>query len=214
MPVGKYIILGILGLLVLLFLAPAGVEVLFRREVLTLRLRVLWVFSIPILPRKEESLEKTRRAKKKKAPEQAKKQKKPAPSKDPLERVMEVLCLINDLLPHAGRFLGRVLRGITLSRCRVALIVSGEEAADAGIATGRAYALAYGAYSILQRYIRVREFTFNVLPDFLSGKGAADAEVTLRTRPITLLAAGAALLFQVMKTLLAGRGKPSPSTQK
>ena len=115
---------------------------------------------------------------------------------------MEVFQLVNDLLPRVGEFFGRLARGVTVSRCRIALVVSGEEADAAGIACGRAYALGYGAYSVLSGVVRVEEFVYHVMPDFLSGEGAADAEVTVEIRPVTLLAAGCLFLFHFVKAFL------------
>lgn len=204
----KYMILGLLAFLLFLLLAPVKADLLWRKETLSLRLWLLWVLPIRLLPGKpeEERKKKPQKAGKKKPPPEKKKAKKPAPG-GPVEQALDILRMVNDLLPQVGRFLGRMLRGITLSRCRVLLVVSGEEAAEVGIAAGRAYALAYGAYGVLRQFIRVKEFTFNVLPDYLSGKGAADAEVTLQARPITLLAGGMVLLFHLAKTILAGRGQ-------
>lgn len=208
----RYILLGILAFFLLLLFAPVKVEAVYRAEVLSLRLRLLWLFSIPILPAKE----KKKKPRKKKAPKKPKKakEKKPeekhiqsgkAPPKNPVEQVLDILALVNDLLPHLTGSMGYILKRLTLSRCRVALIISGEEADEVGIACGRAYAAAYAAQSVLRGAVRVKEFVFNVLPDFISGKNVADAEVTLALRPSTLLAGGVLLLWRTVKTLLARR---------
>lgn len=204
---GKYIVLGLLALLALIFFAPVKAEVLWRREVLSLKLRLLWLFPVKILPQ-EEKPEKPRRKKKPKKAKAKKdeKEKKPKRKRDPAELVMEILRLVNDLIPRVGEFFGRVTRGITVSRCRIALVITGEEADQVGIACGRAYAVGYGAYSVLAGAVKVREFVYNVMPDFLAEKGASDAEVTVQVRPVTLLAAGCILLFHVVKAFIAGKG--------
>ena len=48
----KYLLPALLGLLLLLLFAPVELEAVWRREVLHLRLRLLWVIPVPILPRK------------------------------------------------------------------------------------------------------------------------------------------------------------------
>ena len=50
----KYLLPALLGLLLLLLFAPVELEAVWRREVLHLRLRLLWVIPVPILPRKEK----------------------------------------------------------------------------------------------------------------------------------------------------------------
>lgn len=207
----RYILLGILAFLLLLLFAPVKVEVVFRGNVLSLRLRLLWLIPITILPAKEKKPGKEKPAKKPKKTKKPK-EKKPekkhllsgkAPPKGPVEQVLDILELVSDLLPSLTRSMGYILRRLTLSRCRVALIVSGEEADEVGIACGRAYAVAYAAQSALRGAIRVKEFVFNVLPDFISGQNVADAEVTLQLRPSTLLAGGLLLLWRVLGALLA-----------
>ena len=196
---GKYIVLALLGLLALLLFAPVKGEFIWRKGILSLRLRLLWLFPVSILPQKEKP-EKPPKKKKKPKPPKPKKE-KPKAKRDPGEAVLEIFQLINDLLPRIGEFFGRLTRGVVISRCRIALVVSGEEADAVGIACGRAYALGYGAYSVLSGVVRVKEFVYNVMPDFLSGEGAADAEVTVEARPWTVLAGGVVLLFHIAKNL-------------
>ena len=50
----KYLLLGLLGLALLLLFAPAELEAVWRRETLSLRLRLLGFLPIPLLPRKEK----------------------------------------------------------------------------------------------------------------------------------------------------------------
>lgn len=204
---GRYLLFALLALLALALFAPVGLELVWRREVLHLRLRLLWLFPVTILPEKEKprTEKKPRRAKKKPPKEKPKKQ------RDPAETALELLRIANDLLPRVGEFFGRITRGVVISRCRIALVVAGEEADQAGIACGRAYALGYGAYSAAAGVVRIREFRYHVMPDFLAERGAADAEVTLQVRPVTLLAAGCILLFHVVKTFLSGAGSKTES---
>lgn len=211
----RYILLGLLGLLLLLLFAPVKAEFLWRREVLSLRLRLLWLIPVAILPAKEKEPEqdkppKAKKAKKKKPPKPQPPKAPPPPKKGPVQKALEVLQLVNDLLPHLTASAGYILRRVTLSRCRVALVVSEEEADQVGIACGRAYAVGYAAQSGLRGVLRVKEFIFNVLPDFVTGQEAADAEVTLEARPSTLLAGGVLLLWRAAKTMLAQKtAKPS-----
>ena len=216
----KYLLPALLGLLLLLLFAPVELEAVWRREVLHLRLRLLWVIPVPILPRKEKP-DKPRRSKKQKPQKEA----APAPARErkgAAQRFLELLQLVNDLLPHLAESAGYIMKRLTLSRCRIALVLSGEEASEVGMACGRAYALGHSLSAGLRGCIRVREFVFNVLPDYLSGREAADAEISLRVRPSTLLAGGILFLWRSAGTLLAALGggkssrgkRPSSETNK
>ena len=83
-----------------------------------------------------------------------------------------------------------------------------------GLAFGRAYALGYSAASGIRGFVRMKEFVLNVLPDFLSGRDAADAEVTVELRPSTLLAGGLILLWNGAKTLLLSRQREDDNKEK
>lgn len=212
----KYLLPALLGLLLLLLFAPVRAEFLWRREVLSLRLRLLWLFPVTILPAAEKKPAKDRRTAakqaKKKRSQKDKPRREPSPQKGPVQRALDTLQLVNDLLPHLAAGAGYILGRVTLSRCRIALVVGGEEADQVGIACGRAYAIGYAAQSGLRGVLRVKEFIFNVLPDFVNGREAADAEVTLEVRPSTLLAGGALLLWRCAGTLLAPKKKqPGPT---
>lgn len=207
---GRWIALAVLALLCLVLFAPVKAEFLWRREELQLTLRLLWFIPIRILPPGEKKPKKPRG----KRPKKPKKQKPkpepsspPRPKKGPVEEVLDLLRTINDLLPHVGRSGGYILRRITVSRCRIALVVSGEEADEVGIACGRVYAVGYAAASGIRGFVRMKEFILNVLPDFISGQNAADAEVTVEVRPSTLLTGGMILLWNGAKVLLSGKRK-------
>ena len=122
---GGYIALALLALLALALFAPVKAEFIWRREVLSLRLRLLWLFPLSILPAKPGREEGKPKRPKRPRKERAKK----APKKqDPAERALEFIQTVNDLLPHLASFAGYILRHLTLSRCRIALVIAGEEA--------------------------------------------------------------------------------------
>lgn len=210
----KYILLGILALLLLLLFAPVKAEAVWRQEVLSLRLRLLWLFPVRILPAKKDGEQKAKKKPRKAKKEKEKKPRKkpPAAPQSPAEKLLDLLQLINDLLSALTAGAGYILRRVTLSRCRIALVISREEADETGIACGRAYAAAYSLQSGLRGVIRVKEFFFNVLPDFISGRDAADAEVTLEVRPSTLLAGGILLLAKGIGAIVAR--KKTETTEK
>lgn len=209
---GRYVALALLAFVALLLFAPVKAEFTWRKESLSLRLRLLWLFPLAILPAKPGGGEKKPKKPKKEAPGEGAEAPPPPEKRDPAERALELLRTVNDLLPHLASFIGYILKRLTLSRCRIALVIAGEEADQVGIGVGRAYAVGYGVYSGLCGVIRVREFRYNVLPDYISGEGAADAEITLELRPSTLLAGALILLVHGAAALLRGR-RPAATTK-
>ncbi len=94
----RYILLGLLGLLLLLLFAPVKAEFLWRREVLSLRLRLLWLIPVAILPAKEKEPEqdkppKAKKAKKKKPPKPQPPKAPPPPKKGPVQKAVEVMAM-------------------------------------------------------------------------------------------------------------------------
>lgn len=206
--------LALLALLCLALFAPVKAELVWRQEELRLTLRLLWLFPLRLLP-SPPGERKPKRPKRPKRPRKPKKQKPgppeppgpPPPKKGPVERALDLLQTINDLLPHVGRGLGHILRRTTVSRCRIALVVSGEDAEEVGVTCGRVYAVGYAAASNLRGFLRMKEFVLNVLPDFISGQSAGDAEVTVEVRPSALLTGGLILLWNGARVLLSGKGE-------
>ncbi len=127
------VLLGLALLLAFLLFVPLRVQVLFRQGEVTARLRVLFL-NVPLFPT-PSGKEKAGRPKPAQGrPETEKKEK---PKRNTLEFILDILRLINDLLPHAGRGLGHILRRVTLSRCRVSVTVAQEDAADTALRYGQ-----------------------------------------------------------------------------
>ena len=116
------------------------------------------------------------------------------------------------IIDHTGGRPHWELLSRAVGKAATRLVIAGEEADQVGIGVGRAYAVGYGVYSGLCGVIRVREFRYNVLPDYISGEGAADAEFTLELRPSTLLAGALILLVRGAATLLRGQ-RPAATTK-
>jgi len=199
---GWWILAGLAALVCLVLFAPVRLAVSCHQEELKVWVRVLWVFSIPLLPAPEKDRkEKKPKAKKEKSPK-ADKEPPPGRKKGPVGTLLEVMGLVLDLLPHLGAAGGYILRRLTLRRCQVALVIGQGDAGDTAIAVGRAYAAAHNCYAPLASLIRVREFRFRAWPDYSGEKVqrlAADAEVSLR--PSTLLAGGMLFLIRGAKVL-------------
>lgn len=200
------VLLGLALLLAFLLFVPLRVQVLFRQGEVTARLRVLFL-NVPLFPT-PSGKEKAGRPKPAQGrPETEKKEKS---KRNTLEFILDILRLVNDLLPHAGRGLGHILRRVTLSRCRVSVTVAQEDAADTALRYGQVNAAFYSVYALLCSTIRVREFRLSVTPDYLGGEEKADADLELRVRPSAVLCGGLIFVFRAGATLLKNmpaRGK-------
>lgn len=179
-------ILGLLlALLLTLLLIPLRLECICRAGSWRVRLVVLGFGTVlyPEQPKKKKKQQKTDKPE----PEQAEPQKK---KKTGEQLAMDGLQLINDLLPHLGRLLGRILRGITVRRLRLRFAVTGEDAAQVGIRYGQAQALCYTIYSELASMVRLREAKIAPIPDFTGANPVPlEADLRLSVSPMVILCA-------------------------
>ena len=195
----------VLGALAVLLFFPLQLRWIWLDGENSLRVKVLGLIPITLLPRK-----------KKPVPASGKRTglgEKKTPRRDP-NFPMDLLQTINDLLPQALYAAGFLLRRLTVTRCWITLSVVGEDAAEVGVAWGRAYALGYSAYGCLSPVVRFREFHFQVLPDFAAERGKGAVELHGAITPAALLAGGAMLALRSLPLLLQGPLVQSGSRKK
>ena len=191
--IALWIILGLLALILVLMLIPAGLALHYHGEDFTAEGKWLFLhFTLWPLPEKEEP-EKAEKKQEKKAAEKPKKEKK-----SERRPFMDWLQLINDLLPVLGEVLRKMGKAITLKRCRITMVIAAEEADQTAIRYGRANALLYTIYAFLSRHIRVKEFKAELRQDYLSGPEgeSAEADLLVLVCPMILAGAGFRLLWQ------------------
>lgn len=190
--IALWIILGVLALILVVMLLPAGLTLAYHDGEFTAEGRWLFLhFTLWPLPEKDEG----KKAQKPEKPTEAPPKKKKTGEKRPF---MDWLQLINDLLPLLGEALQKTLGAITLKRCRITMTVAGEDAAQTAIRYGRANALLYTAYAFLGQNIKVKEFRADIRQDYQSGPEGevADADLLVRVCPMVLAGAGFRLLWQ------------------
>ena len=122
--IALWILLGLLVLLLVLMLIPAGLSLSYHGGEFTAVGKWLFLcFTLWPLPEKEEP-EKAAEPQEKKAAE-----KKPKTETSTEKRpFMDWLQLINDLLPVLHKALQKSLGAITLKKCRLDMTVAAEEA--------------------------------------------------------------------------------------
>lgn len=183
--IALWIILGLLALILVLLLLPAGIAVSYHNGTLTAEGRWLFLhFTLWPLPEKD----KAEKEQKPEGKSEAAPKKKKTGEKRPF---MDWLQLINDLLPLLGEALQKTLGAITLKRCQITMVIAAEEADQTAIRYGRTNALLYTIYAFLSRHIRVKEFKAELRQDYLSGPEGESAEADLLVLVCPMILAGA-----------------------
>ena len=219
-----WILLGILGFFVLLFLLPISIRIGYDGEV-TLAAGLPGLY-FPILPKKpkkvnpndftlkkyrkllakdrlakerkkQKELEKSR---KKKADSQIKKQEKS--KKLPPEEPSEEPSVIRLLLPSVGGVLDTFAGKLRIKVLRMNITVGGSDAAQTGMMYGViSQGVAYLMELITQKtkFRRARHTYISVVPDFLLAKTTADITIIFRLRMVDLFSTGIAFLIRFLK---------------
>ena len=196
--IALWIILGLLALILVLMLIPAGLALHYHGEEFTAEGKWLFLrFTLWPLPEKD----KAEKEQKPEGKSEAAPKKKKTGEKRPF---MDWLQLINDLLPVLGEALRKMGKAITLKRCRITMVIAAEEADQTAIRYGRANALLYTIYAFLGRHIRVKEFKAELRQDYLSGPEGetAEADLLVLVCPMILAGAGFRLLWKGGKIYL------------
>lgn len=191
-----YILGGILLFILLLLIIPVRVFFDYADEGATAYARYI-LLRFPLYPAPDKPAKPG-----KEEPEPAAKEKRGAKTS-----FFDLLQTINDMLPEAGRMLGRILRGTVLYRCRVSAVVSGKDAAETAIRYGRANALLYCIYAALCNAIRVKEFAADIGQDYMGGEEKAEIHAAFRMTPLIVLGAGIGFMFRGGAALLPKKDK-------
>lgn len=131
------------------------------------------------------------------------------------EGLEAVITYYAGLVKLAGTAARRIFRALHISRFRLSVVVSAQDAADTALAYGRACAGIYPASGLLEGLMRVRRRQVMVTPDFLKGQSEVRGELRLWVLPARLL--GAALLLlggYLVNTIREQRSEAKPPAVK
>ncbi len=198
-----YILLGLLALLLLVILLVLFVPVYARvtyEDELRVRVRVLGV-PITLLPSEDKPEEPE--------PTQTKamKPQKPSKAKELLgevsrsfkeDGVAATLHYLGELAKIAGQAVGRVLRGITVDKLTLALIVADGDADTTAIRYGQVCGVLYPAFTAIAGVIKVRKRDLRVEPNFLLDNSMVRADVRLHIWVYRVVGAAIVLLVRYM----------------
>jgi hypothetical protein len=193
-----WILLGLLALLLLLLLIPVSVAADYRDGGLTAYARY-GILKVKIFPRKAKA-EKKRGVKKK-------------PRKEAVEEridsaaLMKRLKAVWALLKATPSGLRIIRKGLTVPRLVILLSVGGEDAHKAAENYGRTAAVFYPALRVLCGTVNVKDPVVYMAPNFISGETVCEVSLRARILPITVLAAGIAIVARYIKSISEGRRK-------
>lgn len=186
-----YVLLGLVGLLLLLMLAPVHLKAAYDGA---LRVSVRYLFvTVRLYPRPAAPSKKEKRVIKKAAG------KKSAPETDTLsgweallreEGPSGVVRAVAELAKLAGTAARRLLAAITVDRLVLRLVVACGDAAETAVGYGRACAALYPSLAVLESVVRVRRRDIAVAPDFLRQEGEVRGEIRLHALPLRILWTG------------------------
>ena len=204
-----YILLGIFGLLLLLLLIPAGVDVHYE-QMAAVRLRYGPLgFGLP--GEKKKKKDKPPVEKKAAAAPVPKKEKEPSSVVEWLQDIRKsrglsgLLEFFTQLLKIFSRSAGHLVKYITMPRADLCMVVRGEDAAETAVMYGRLCASVYPAFELLCRLKPCRHPRISIVPDYGEGKTEAVLSVSLRIIPLLVVKEGLVLLCRALWTFLKYR---------
>ena len=206
-----YILLGLLALVLLLVLLVLFVPVYARityDEELRVRVRVLGV-PITLLPSEDKPEETEAKPAKTSAPA------KPSKAEELLgevsrsfkeDGVAATLHYLGELARIAGQAVGRVLRGITVDKLALELIIADGDADTTAIRYGQVCSVLYPAFTAIAGVIKVRKRDLRVEPNFLMENSTVSTDVRLHIWVYRVVGAAIVLL---VKFMLLKQGEPN-----
>ena len=188
--------LSVLGLVLLIALAPITLRAAFDGELLV-RLRI---YGIPytIAPRKKRQRAKAAGRKAGKISKKAIKADKKRRKNDPLsisqmlkeDGVGAVLAYLKGMVSLMNTLVRRILNAITVDRFHLSLTVAGGDAAETALLHAAACSIVFPALSSMQYVLKIRRREVRIQPDFVNGENQASFDIRLRSCPARILWAG------------------------
>ncbi|MDD2955477.1 MAG: DUF2953 domain-containing protein [Oscillospiraceae bacterium] len=201
-----WIIFGtILLLLLVLLLIPIILRVEYRED---WKVTAGYLFlRFPLYPAGEKK-KKPSKAEKKPSGEK-KKEKKTGGKKMPLT---DLVATVLDLVQSAGGGLRMLLRNLRVTDLDLQMAVGRGDAAETGVQYGRLCAYLYGAYAVLEHYIRMKRVRLNLWPDFLAEEDNWTLSFQLRLTPLTAVAAAVRIAASFLWKQIRRKSETKPES--
>lgn len=204
-----YIILGIIAFFIAVLSVPVFVELEYTDKV---KMSVSWLFlKFKIYPNDKPKKEKPK--KEKPAKEKPKKEDKPeAAPKEKKDNFIKVfynnqgfpgiLELIGNVTSTMGKFSKGFLRSIYITRLRIKISVTEGDAAKTAIKYGKICAQVYPQLGYICSSCHVKNYSVNILADYCGEKTKGEFETKVGLVPRSVINAGIAFAFRLVKHLL------------
>jgi len=193
------IILGIIvALMVFVLLVPCGVHLRYSGDFM-LWLSYGWL-RFRLVPEKEKKNKKTKPGQKSNKPKK----------KIRIKLTFDVFLSIAEAGLQAVKGL---LRSIRFKRFKLAVIVSGEDAASAAINYGRACAFASAAYPVFEKSLKNAQTDISVDLEYDS-KTSAEADIIIRAMTLKLIIIAVRALFAVLPVINKKNEKGGASNER
>ena len=213
----------VLGGLILLLCLPVSVWVSFGGEP---EFWVGWLgFKLNLeekekTPKQKARLEKKKakralkEAKKEKKVKKNTKEKKPAIKKpENVDDLTNMLGLIMDFIRVATGGAIKMLKNLRVRDLNLKITVAKYDAAETAVEYGKTSAYIFGSFAALQNYIRMKNTTIDIKPNFLIDEGSFSLSFCLVFTPLVVLWAALGILFGALwafikREFLKQRDKP------
>lgn len=214
-----YVLLGLLAVLLLVLLTPVCGRITYDGA---LRVRVrIWgipftVYPVPKrisqwLKNKKQSRKSTKKTAKKASTSSSSQPAEPKPDKpskvqelvellkqDDLAGVLSYLQELAEILTHTAT---RLLRGVTMHRLELQMIVATDDVAETAQKYGKVCGIVYPTVAAIEGVVRVRRRRLRIEPNFLLEKSAVRFDISIGMPVWRMLAAGVPLLWNILLLL-------------
>lgn len=191
--------LGLLCLLVVLLVVPAGVGIRLEEGTWTIWVQVLFVKYqlLPAKPKKEKKAKKSKKEKKKEKPVEEQETEEKEEKEEKKKTLEQQLVLVRRVAKSASATLKRILKGLRIKNVTLFLPVYGQDAAATAIRCGEIQALIGSTHAVLTNLLHISYSEMVILPDF-SGQWESRLHFSCKivASPVIILAAGIVGLWQ------------------
>ncbi len=198
--IARYILLGLLGLILLIVILPMGIRLNYSAGGLVLKL-VFGPLRLTLVPRKK----RTKKKKKAKAIK-PKKAKKTAVKKPPTQAAADKKKggKFSDLavyLPLVFELIGHFRRRLLMRRLILLVNLAGDDPCDLALLYGKANGAVGAAIPLLERAFRIRRRDIQIFCDFLAEETEVYVDLEVVACPARLLSVSLRYGWRFLKTI-------------
>lgn len=188
----------VIGIIIFIFIIllniPVNISISYRE---TLEISMKYAFfklGMPFDRDEKEKSKKKIRSKKRKS--------KKVKEKKKLKFTYDIIMIILNNLPRAGKKISKLLSKIVLDNIYLYLRVSGNDAYDTSIKYGKITAWVFGIYATLDNIFKVKKVHFQIEPDYMLNGSHFEGAVNVKIRPVVIFGGMVSLGWVFVSTLM------------